>query len=77
MDGETEHRQDVDVVEEQTDGVLLLNGVDITQPWVSAQLLAAARTDHVQGFTGTSHLSLRRIPHKAQNFRKSDRLANT
>ena len=45
MDGETENRQDVDVVEEQKDDTLSSDGVDITQPWLHAQTLAAAAAD--------------------------------
>ena len=42
MDGETERRQDVIIVEEQPNHVLSLNGVDIIQPWLTAQSLAVA-----------------------------------
>ena len=42
MDGETEDRQDVDVVEEQTDDTLLSDEVDIAQPWPPAPTLAVA-----------------------------------
>ena len=42
MEGEAEQRQIVDVVEERADGTLLLEWVDITQPWLSAQSLAMA-----------------------------------
>ena len=40
MEGEAERRQIVDVVEERADGTLSLEGVDITQLWLSAQSLA-------------------------------------
>ena len=42
MDGETEDRQDVDVVEEQTDDTLSSDEVDITQPWQPTPTLEAA-----------------------------------
>ena len=45
MDGETEYRQGVDGMEEQIDGTLSIDGVDITQPWLSAQGLAVAAAD--------------------------------
>ena len=51
MEGEAERRQIVDVVEERADGTLSLEGVDITQPWLSAQSLAmAAAYSSGQGF---------------------------
>ena len=41
MEGEAERKQIVEVVEEQADGALQLEGVDITQPWLAAPWLAA------------------------------------
>ena len=60
MDGETENRQDVDVVEEQTDDTLSSDEVDITQPWPPAPTLAAAAANrsspglHPRSVTGIS-----------------------
>ena len=42
MEGEAERKQIVELVEEQADGALQLEGVDITQPWLAAQSLAMA-----------------------------------
>ena len=47
MEGEAERKQIVEVVEEQADGALRLEGVDITQPWLAAQSLAMAAATQI------------------------------
>ena len=55
MEGEAEQRQIVDVVEEQADGTLSLEGVDIRQPWLSAQSLAMAAANRSGPGFGQEH----------------------
>ena len=55
MEGEAERRQIVDVVEERADGTLSLEGVEITQPWLSAQSLAMAAANRPGPEFGREH----------------------
>ena len=55
MEGEGERRQIVDVVEERADDTLSLEGVDITQPWLSAQSLAMAAANRPGPGFGREH----------------------
>ena len=55
MEGEAERRQIVDVVEERADGTLQLKGVEITQPWLSAQSLAMAAANRPGPEFGREH----------------------
>ena len=55
MEGEAERKQIVEVAEEQTDGALQLEGVDITQPWLAAQSLAMAAANRSGPEFGREH----------------------
>ena len=55
MEGEAERKQIVEVVEEQADGALRLEGVDITQPWLAAQSLAMAAANRSGSEFGREH----------------------
>ena len=55
MEGEAERKQIVEVVEEQADGALQLEGVDITQPWLAAQSLAMAAANRSGPEFGREH----------------------
>ena len=55
MEGEAEWKQIVEVVEEQADGALQLEGVDITQPWLAAQSLAMAAANRSGSEFGREH----------------------
>ena len=55
MEGEAERKQIVEVVEEQADGALQLEGVDITQPWLAAQSLAMAAANRSGSEFGREH----------------------
>ena len=55
MEGEAERKQIVEVVEEQADGALQLEGVDITQPWLTAQSLAMAAANRPGPEFGREH----------------------
>ena len=55
MEGEAERKQIVEVVEEQADGALQLEGIDITQPWLTAQSLAMAAANRSRSEFGREH----------------------
>ena len=55
MEGEAERKQIVEVVEEQADGALQLEGVDITQPQLTAQSLAMAAANRPGPEFGREH----------------------
>ena len=55
MEGEAERKQIVEVVEERADGALQLEGVDITQPWLTAQSLAMAAANRPGPEFGREH----------------------
>ena len=55
MEGEAERKQIVEVVEERADGTLQLEGVEITQPWLSAQSLAMAAANRPGPEFGREH----------------------
>ena len=77
MDGETEDRQDVDVVEEQTDDTLSSDEIDITQPWQPTPTLEAAAANRSgPGLRRDQSLELASDPPQGTEFSVCDRPTN-